>query len=219
MKKYFFLALLLIFSFVSLSKSEELHGKCIGVADGDTCTILLDGNETRRIRFYGIDAPESGQDFGKKAKDYCSNLIFGKVLKVIALDTDRFGRTVGKVYVDNIYVNLEMVKAGFAWHYTYYSKDSDLAEAEKEARSKKLGLWIQNNPLEPREYRKATKNKMVPVDTTKVVIEGPFWVSRSGKIHNKYCEIWNKVKNKNLTNFPVGENCSICGGTGKKANQ
>lgn len=214
MKKIVCILIIFAFCLTTCARAEELLGKCVGVADGDTCTILINSNESRRIRFYGIDAPESGQDFGKKAKEYCSNLIFGKTIKVIGLDTDRFGRTVGKVYVDDKYVNLEMVKAGFAWHYAYYSpNDYDLAEAEKEARKNKLGLWIQPNPIEPREYRRS--NKPIPVDRRKITIEGPFWVSRSGKIHNKYCEIWNKVKDKKLTDFPVGENCKACGGTGK----
>ena len=91
-----------------------------------------------------------------------------------------------------------------------------LADAEKEARRNKLGLWIQPNPMEPREYRRSNNHQMVPVDRTKIKIEGPFWVSKSGKIHNKYCEIWNKVKDKTLTNFPVGENCKACGGAGKR---
>ncbi len=217
MKKIIITVFIFVICLTAWGRAEELLGKCVGVADGDTCTILIDGNETRRIRFYGIDAPESGQDFGKKAKEYCSNLIFGKNIKVIGLATDKYGRTVGKVFADNKYINLEMVKAGFAWHYAYYSpNDLDLAEAEKEARQKKLGLWIQPNPMEPREYRLSNSNKMVPVDRTKITIEGPFWVSHSGKIHNKYCEVWNKVKNKVLTDFPVGENCKACGGTGKK---
>ena len=186
MKKYLILSFILVLLMPLLVKAEELVGKCVGVADGDTCTILVDGNERIKIRFYGIDAPESGQDFGKKAKEYCSNLIFGKEIKVISTDIDRYGRTVGKVYADGKYINLEMVKAGLAWHFKYYSpNDSELAEAEKVARSGKLGLWVQTNPVEPREYRLANKEKIVPVDTNKITIEGPFWVSKSGKIHNK----------------------------------
>ena len=215
MKKIIITVYIFVVFLTSLCSAEELLGKCVGVADGDTCTILIDGYENRRIRFYGIDAPESGQEFGKRAKEYCSNMIFGKDLRVIGLETDKYGRTVGKVYVGDKYINLEMVKAGYAWHYARYSpNDYDLADAEKEARRNKFGLWIQPNPMEPREYRHSNANQMVPVDRTRIKIEGPFWVSKSGKIHNKYCEIWNKVKDKHLTNFPVGENCKACGGTG-----
>ena len=164
MKKLLFLAYIFILFVSTISYGEELFGKCIGVADGDTCTILVNGKDRVRIRFYGIDAPESDQEFGKESKDYCTNLVFGKDLRVTALYKDKYGRTVGKVYQGNTYINLEMVKAGLAWHYVYYSKnDFDFANAEKEARAKKLGLWIQPNPLEPREYRKVTKNKMTPV--------------------------------------------------------
>ena len=70
MKKIIVTVFIFVLLLTDLVRAEELLGKCVGVADGDTCTILLAGNETRRIRFYGIDAPESGQDFGKKAKEY-----------------------------------------------------------------------------------------------------------------------------------------------------
>lgn len=213
MKKIYMLAFMFLLAITVVSRAEELFGKCVGVADGDTCTVLTADKTSYRIRFFGIDAPESGQDFGKKAKQYCSNMIFGKDLKVIVMDKDKYGRTVGKVYCGATYVNLEMVKAGFAWHYANYSRgEIDLAEAERTARIKKLGLWAQPEPLEPWEYRKATKNRMVPVDTSKIKIEGPYWVSKKGKIHNKYCKVWNKVKNKVLTDNPVGVNCKACGG-------
>ncbi len=217
-KHIFYIAFLFLFASVVVADAVEITGKCVGVADGDTCTILCDGNMTAKIRFYGIDCPESGQDFGKKAKTFTSSLIFGKTLKVNVIDTDKYGRNVGKVYCGNTYVNLEIVKAGFAWHYASFARgEADLAEAERNAQKNKLGLWSQPNPTAPWEYRKMTKHRMVPVDTSKITIEGPFWVSRSGKIHNKYCEAFAKAKNKKLVDNPAGVNCKMCGGAGDKA--
>ena len=159
-KKYLYIPFIIILLFSSLCNSEELIGKCIDVADGDTCTLLLANNQKVILRFYGIDAPESGQEFGKESTDYCTKLILGKDLKVETLYKDKYGRSVSKIYTDNKYINLEMVKAGFAWHYVFYSpNDLGFAQAEKEAREKKLGLWIQPNPLEPREYRMTHKKK------------------------------------------------------------
>ena len=73
-------------------------GKVVGVADGDTITVLRD-KEQVRIRFYGIDCPEGGQAFGKKAKQFTSDMVFGKEVEVEPVDMDRYGRTVGLVTV------------------------------------------------------------------------------------------------------------------------
>jgi endonuclease YncB( thermonuclease family) len=104
---------------------------------------------------YGIDAPEKAQDFGQAAKKHLSGLIFDKEVKVDVTDIDRYGRSIGKVYLDDKYINLEMVKAGMAWHYVQYAKhDKDLQEAEVSARENKFGLWSQPEPLEPWKFRK-----------------------------------------------------------------
>lgn len=55
-------------------------------------------------------------------------------------------------------VNLQMVKDGMAWHYAYYDNTPSYAEAEKEARAKKLGLWQDPNPVPPYEFRKRARN-------------------------------------------------------------
>jgi micrococcal nuclease len=79
-----------------------------------------------KIRLWGIDAPEKTQDFGQKSKENLSNLVFSKEVKVDIKRKDRYGRHVGKIYLQNVYVNLEMVKAGFAWYFKQYAKkDTD----------------------------------------------------------------------------------------------
>ncbi len=133
-----------IFSF-----GETFTGKCVAVTDGDTAKVMREGKEVK-VRFWGIDTPEKKQAYGTKAKQFTSGLIFGKVVKVVIMDTDRYGRFVGKIYLGETYVNLEIVKAGFAWHYVRYAPDDkDLADAEKEARKEKKGLWKDPNPIPP----------------------------------------------------------------------
>jgi endonuclease YncB( thermonuclease family) len=132
-----------------------VFGHVIAITDGDTIKVLTADKITVKVRLYGIDAPEKAQDFGQAAKKHLSGLIFDKEVKVDVTDIDRYGRSIGKVYLDDKYINLEMVKAGMAWHYVQYAKhDKDLQEAEVSARENKFGLWSQPEPLEPWKFRK-----------------------------------------------------------------
>jgi micrococcal nuclease len=129
-----------------------LTGKVVSVTDGDTIK-LLQGEKLYKIRLNGIDAPEMGQAYGRKSKEYLASLVFGKRVAVIVRDTDRYGRYVGDLLIDGKSASAELVAAGLAWHYVYYSKDEKLAALEKEARAKKLGLWADPNPIPPWEFR------------------------------------------------------------------
>ncbi len=126
-----------------------LDGRVVGVTDGDTLTLLVD-REQVRIRLAQIDAPELNQPYGKKAKTGLSTLAFGKQARVEVADIDRYGRTVGEVFVDGIDVNREMVRAGHAWAYTKYSHTTEIIELEDSARAAKKGLWaLPENQREP----------------------------------------------------------------------
>ena len=104
---------------------------------------------------FGIDSPERGQPFNAKAKEFTAALIAGKEIKVAIRNKDRYGRFVCDVYLnDGTYVNAELVKAGYAWHFTRYSDDEALARLQEDARKNKRGLWQDDNPLPPWEFRK-----------------------------------------------------------------
>ncbi|MGV8120435.1 MAG: thermonuclease family protein [Candidatus Xenobiia bacterium LiM19] len=132
--------------------AESFTGKCVGVSDGDTIKVLNNRVQVK-VRLEGIDAPELHQDFGRKAKQFTSALVFGKTVTINTVTIDRYGRTVGRVIVNGKDVSLELVKAGLAWHYTHYSDDPALAKAEKVARAGKKGLWSMRNPVAPWDYR------------------------------------------------------------------
>jgi len=148
--------LLILLSILILSASPvlavSLTGKCTGVSDGDTITVL-NGKAQVRIRLEGVDAPELHQDFGQKAKQFTSNLTFGKTVTINVVTIDRYGRTIGRVIVNGKDVSLELIKAGLAWHYLKYSSDPVLAKAEQQARAGKKGLWSMKNPVPPWDYR------------------------------------------------------------------
>lgn len=99
----------------------DIIGKVVGIADGDTITVLE--NRTQyKIRLFGVDCPEKSQDFGNRAKQFTSDLVFGKMVQVISEDIDRYGRTVGMLMIDGKCLNEEIVKAGYAWVYNQYCK-------------------------------------------------------------------------------------------------
>jgi endonuclease YncB( thermonuclease family) len=154
LKLFFLLPLLFLFTVLPPAFSAA---RVVGISDGDTITILHDNREQERIRFYGIDCPEKSQAFGQKAKQYASSLVYGKTVSIRVMDQDKYGRTVAWVYAGTINVNAELVRAGFAWHYRKYSKDSGLQRLEDEARLARRGLWVDPNPVPPWEYRKGTR--------------------------------------------------------------
>jgi micrococcal nuclease len=134
-------------------------GKIIGIVDGDTYDILMEGNITVRVRMEGIDAPEKGMPFYKVAKNYLSNLCFGKQVKVKISGKDKHGRTLAFSYLeDGKELSHEMLKAGLAWHYKKYNSDTDLEQLEVEARHSKIGIWQNENPMPPWENRTLHRN-------------------------------------------------------------
>jgi endonuclease YncB( thermonuclease family) len=99
------------------------QGKVVGIQDGDSITVLHDG-KGERIRLYGVDCPEGGQDFGDRAKQFTSSLTFERVVEVEPVTTDRYGRTVAKVYSGGKSVSEELIRSGFGWVFTRYCIES-----------------------------------------------------------------------------------------------
>lgn len=181
-----------IAGFVMNSHAESLSGKVVGVSDGDTI-IVLDANNTQyKIRLSGIDAPEKVQAFGQKSKEHLSNSLFGKQVEVTYTKTDKYGRTVGKVLVNDINANLEQIKCGFAWHYKEYAAEQSVtdrvsyANAEYVARINGLGLWRDSKPMPPWEWRHGGKYESTPESTLSGCLCGTETVCM-GKRGGQYC--------------------------------
>ncbi len=148
------ISLVVLFCLASaISYATALHtGKCVGVTDGDSIFVMIDGRE-QEIRLEGVDCPEFGQAFCKRAKQFTSGLVFGKDVAVQEVTFDNYGRMVGRVYVGQADLSLELVRAGLAWHYKRYSKETRLSDAEVEARRDRRGLWADENPVAPWAFR------------------------------------------------------------------
>ena len=110
-----------------------------------------------RIRLSDIDTPERKQPFGTRAKQALSDLAFGKQARVVEVTIDRYERIVGRVYVDVIDVNRELVAQGYAWVYREYSDDAELLKLEAVAKQTGLGIWVDPNPIPPWEWRRGRR--------------------------------------------------------------
>lgn len=137
-------------------KTAQLKGKVVGVSDGDTVDVLI-GGKAARVRLFGVDCPEKRQPFGAAAKKFTSTLVFGREVKVVVRDVDRYGRTVAEVVLaDGRILNRELVKAGLAWWYKRYAPDAhELGILEAEARAAGRGLWADKAPIRPWDFRTA----------------------------------------------------------------
>jgi endonuclease YncB( thermonuclease family) len=147
----------------------QYDAKVIGVADGDTLTVLFVDGQTktpRRVRVSGIDAPEKAQAFGAVAREQLSRLAFGRKGHLDCRATDQYGRSVCAVRVDGLDVGLRMVELGLAWHYKRYASSqpheeaASYAMAENAARAAKTGLWrdlgTAATPVPPWDWRKTS---------------------------------------------------------------
>lgn len=138
------LLLFVLAAVVTTAQSAEYMGKVVGVSDGDTLTLLVpDGASYKqvKVRLGEIDTPESKQPYGERAKQILSDLAYNKQARVVVQDTDKYGRTVGRVYVGSLDVNAEMIRQGAAWAYRQYLKDQSLLTLEQQAKAAKRGLW------------------------------------------------------------------------------
>ncbi len=122
-------------------KPGYIYGTVVGITDGDTLKLLTADKKTIKIRLAEIDTPERQQPYGKRAKQELSDLAFQKQVAVKVVTIDRYGRTVGRIYIGDLDISAEMVRVGTAWVYRKYAKDQNLYRLEEEARSEKRGLW------------------------------------------------------------------------------
>ena len=152
-------ALLMLLLCQASFAAELIHGRIVGVADGDTVTLLDRTNATTKVRLHQIDAPEKRQDFGQRSKQSLADLVFGKAVDVEVFTVDKYGRSVGRILVGGQDANLEQVRRGMAWVYRKYADDPAYFEAEQAAKVAGSGLWSQSNPTEPWVFRHASRDR------------------------------------------------------------
>lgn len=158
MHKVIILGFPLVFVFLSAKVigDEILRGKCERVLDGDTIEI-----NKKRIRLWGIDAPEvsqksfEGKEIGLISKAFLSQLIEGKEIKVVITHRGYYGRMIGKIYLGKQFINFEMIKSGQALIGRGVVRGKML---EHQARIKRRGMFATSGFHTPWYYRKLEKN-------------------------------------------------------------
>ena len=142
------------------SEGRVVVGRVVGVHDGDTITVLEEksteqkGRKGTKVRLAGIDAPERKQSYGTQSKEALSRKVMGRQVRVEWRKRGRWRRIIGEVYVDDRWINLEMVADGAAWHWPKYSKSKKLADAQAKAKRAKAGLWADGDAIAPWEFRR-----------------------------------------------------------------
>lgn len=149
----------------NIATAETYSGRVVGVADGDTVTVLDSTNTQHKVRLAGIDAPEKKQAFGQVSKQHLSNQVFDKTVTIETTKRDRYQREVGKVIVNGRDANLGQIEAGLAWHYKQYAGEQSPADrqsyaaAEVAAQQARKGLWQDANPVPPWDFRHPKKGQ------------------------------------------------------------
>lgn len=143
-----------------------IEGMVKAVYDGDTLLLTTREQSRLKVRLYGIDAPETkkpdtpGQPHGEVAKRTLMYKVMGRRVTAEIVDTDEYSRAVAVIRYSGKDVNREMVAEGFAWAYRKYLQGdyaSEYISAENRARSRRAGLWREENPTPPWEFRHALK--------------------------------------------------------------
>jgi micrococcal nuclease len=139
----------------------SIVGVVMYVSDGDTIWVKPeDGSEALDVRIQGIDAPESCQEYGHVSKQALSQHLLRKTVTLTTKARDKYGRVIARVSFGgrgNQDVGAWMVVNGHAWSYHFHRNAGPYAREEMAARQAGRGLWINGNPIEPREYRRRTK--------------------------------------------------------------
>ena len=154
--------LVLMFFVLPQADLKTINGKVISIKDGDTFSIKDQRGKFYKVRLADIDAPEIAQPFGRPAKRLIEDLALNKVVRINYTQVDKYKRLIGEVFLPNGKIlNEEALKAGLAWHYRVKNPHSiDLEKMEYQAWKKKIGLWLQEKPIPPWQFR---REKRVPI--------------------------------------------------------
>lgn len=126
------------------------------VHDGDTLRASCDdGAGSRSIRIAEIDAPELAQPHGTTARDLLATAVHGHKLEITIIGRDRYGRTLANVATDGRDIGDMLVSSGAAW--CYRGRGEQCLTVEAAAREKKVGLWADEEPMTPWDWRASIK--------------------------------------------------------------
>lgn len=172
-KKFFFFVLLICAPF--FSSADTLTAKIVSIHDGDTMTVQVpDEAQKYKIRLLGVDTPEveffeeTQGEAALAARDYLRSLAPVGAKAVVVFDAngmDKHNRILGRIYVDDIELNREMLEAGWGYFYLIFPFDKKLAadysDAARTAFEEGRGLFSDRfrETQAPYEFRMSVRNQ------------------------------------------------------------
>ncbi len=146
---------------LSLAHSEEwITARVVAVTDGDTAVVETRQKKIIRVRFYGVDAPETAnrkwpaQPYSEAAKRYMGEQINARTVRIRLTGARTYGREVGEIFIQNRSTSRALVQVGLGWwNRKYAPHDDELARLQKAAQVAHRGLWADADPVPPWRYR------------------------------------------------------------------
>lgn len=194
--------------------ASEFRARIDRVVDGDTLVAITEDGRSLRLRLADIDAPEKDQRWGTEATQMLSKMALGRSANVRVEDTDRYGRLVATVFVNEKNVNRAMVRDGHAWVYRKYLRDLSLPNLEATAKRGQRGLWVNTDAIEPSRWRRGDRHTRSQLGSSSLP-EPPVKKSRSNICHEAGSEYYSRVKH--FEEFKVLKDCIDSGGRLPKA--
>ena len=148
--------LVLLFS-VTKANAQLYKAKVVKIKDGDTYEVLINDKKTT-IRLAEIDCPELNQEFGKEARNFAKKMILGSTIQIQIIKKEKYQRYLGYLIMpDSSILNEIMVRKGYAWCYSKYSRHFKYKQLEEKSKLDKIGIWQTKNPVAPWIWRKNHK--------------------------------------------------------------
>lgn len=158
--------ILIALAALTAQAADDFTGKVIRVSDGDTYVVERADNSTVKVRLHCVDCPELShrrlapdQPGGRAAADYAAKLILDKSVTVHPRG-ESYGRIVADVAADANDIGHALLASGNAWCDPRYKPTPAYAAAEADARKNKLGIWSQDKPIPPWEWRATERVKL-----------------------------------------------------------
>jgi endonuclease YncB( thermonuclease family) len=209
-KTYCLLFLIALLPLVaSAAVDQTLFGKVTRVVDGDTVAFKVHNGSVEKVRLADIDTPERDQPWGAEATTALRKWSMSKSARIEVVDTDRYGRLVATLWVDDENINRRLVKKGHAWVYWSYLRDTSLIKLEARAKSIRAGLWSSNNVVKPSDWRRGKRSDK-PVSAVNETMSGPVKKSRSGICHAPGSTYY--ARTLNFKRFTTIDACLTSGG-------
>ena len=155
-----------------------LNASGVRVIDGDTIEVTPLSGQSERVRLLGIDAPESAQEYGTESTSELAQCVNNAIVTIEWTERDRYDRLLGKVIANNADCNLNQLQKGAAWHYKEYQSSQtpydriEYANAEIIARLNGRGLWANQYPIKPSDYRSGKNSSNLNFDNDRLPSKG-----------------------------------------------